>query len=60
MIICFPFIEVDDNFDPPELMDDDVLDYNDDSGNNVVEEAEVKCRIVQSTSIKIKIRSFIL
>ena len=55
IIIRFPFIEVDDNFDPPELMDDDVIDdYNDNAGNNVAEEAEVKCRIVQTT-IKIKI-----
>ena len=41
-ILCFPFIEIDDNFDAPELMDDDnaVDDYNDDDGNN--EEVEVK------------------
>lgn len=45
-ILCFPFIEMDDNFDAPELMDDDnaVDDCNDDDddGNNVAEEAEVK------------------
>lgn len=34
---------MDDNFDRPELMDDDnaIDDYNDDNGNN--EEEEVKC-----------------
>jgi len=34
---------MDDNFDQPELMDDDnaIDDYNDDNGNN--EEVEVKC-----------------
>ena len=40
---------MDDNFDAPELMDDDnaVDDYNDDDGNNVAEEVEVKwCKIM--------------
>lgn len=34
---------MDDNFDRPELLDDDyaIDDYNDDNGNN--EEEEVKC-----------------
>ena len=45
--MCFNFIEMDDNFDAPELMDDDngVDDYNDgdDDGNNVAKEVEVKC-----------------
>lgn len=47
-ILCFPFIEMDDNFGAPGLMDDDnaVDDCNDndddDDGNNVAEEEEVK------------------
>lgn len=46
--LCFAFIETDDNFDAPELMENDVIDdYDDDAGNeheHVAEEAEVKCR----------------
>ena len=42
------FVDPDDNFDPPELMDDDVADDCYDVGNNsnefVAEEAEVKCQ----------------
>ena len=45
----FTFVDPDhDNFDPPELMDDDVTDDCHDVGNNcnefVAEEAEVKCQ----------------
>ena len=49
IILYFDFIEMDGNFDVPELMGDDnaVDDYDDDDGNNVAEEVEVKwCKIM--------------
>ena len=47
MLFFIPFIEIDDNFDAPEVMDNDnaVDDYNDgdvDDGIVVAKEVEVK------------------
>lgn len=45
---------MDDNFDAPELMDDDnaIDDYNDDDdGNNAAEDVEVKCHKIKNSAI---------
>lgn len=42
---------MDDNFDAPELMDDDnaIDDYDD--GNNAAEDVEVKCHKIKNSAI---------
>lgn len=44
---------MDDNFDAPELMDDDnaIDDYNDDDGYNAAEDVEVKCHKIKNSAI---------
>lgn len=45
---------MDDNFDAPELMDDDnaIDDYNDDDdGNNAAEDVEVKYHKIKNSAI---------